>query len=215
MEIRFIGNTAHKKIRDFYLQTHSDGDWRNFLSELDDGVRITYEKLPYVLTRIGMDLNDVTQIGWPDQRFKQLAELCEQLDNFTLSMLCSELRTILPQKIICMDESDPIERVREVGVIRNKGWPRSEIRGELGFHFKPKSSVGIPLEGMVELSKILKISLHWILFWNKDTPVYSKNPRIDLLLDLFSFGSDQVQKGFLGAVKELVRSSKQQEYRGG
>lgn len=208
----FIGNVCYARIKEKYLQSHDKKEWYLLLNALGGLKRIYYDDLPNILTAAGIELRDIIEIEWPDEQFAKVAALCENMSDNVLSVLYSDLQLLVSQRLVELDAVNPTDRVwaawKAIYAVEDDGKQNKSTQSEL---FK-MSGMHVTLDKMVDVSKILHLSLHWILNQDTSVPLYTKRAIIDQILVQFSFASKEIKDSFLYALRIFASTI---EIRGG
>lgn len=216
-QIEKISVALQEKLAEVYLEKHGEKEWLDWCRKNYKRNRIPYACLPDLLERCGITAGEMFQLVdvtlcYPNDGFQQVAELCAALPEETVARMYSVLLKCTPDVLLQFQEPSPTKRILDLYRRRHQTRNiRLNSPEYMQKSMRAAVNISIRTEDMVQASQDVGASLHWILAFDENTMVYGPTPKVDQVLDVFSFASPEVRRAFVAALQEKVAESREGE----
>lgn len=180
---------------------------------------LTFSRLPEILDMLSLSLRDYyrmvgVEIVFPNEKFQEVYEICEKLSDDTLDRIYNTLVELTPSWWSEFPSIMPSERTYQYFnhiLAQEQMSYKNELGPGILTQAYSNKVAGIYPEKYPEISVKWGISLHWLLGFDAHFPVYGKNPKIDVILDGYSFLAESKRDLFLETLYLVLEEERRKE----
>lgn len=210
-----LAKDDQEKLRNLFLQTHTQKEWNDFIAHECWRKNITYDTLPVFLQKSGLTMRDLfahlgIEVAFPNNQAAQIATYCKDLSNDEIQRIYKIVKMTAPALPFEDPKMGPLKRLtslyRTTFSVNKEN--KDEARQGKARNNITVSASAISFNSIIQIANEMELSLHWILNLGDEISVYTDSPMIDSILDYFSFSSPQLKKVFLNLLQEICAAKR-------